>query len=192
MWVNGYIQWEHHKRGLKHMKNTLPVRTAAEAELRVLRARRQWRELVESLEGSQAEEGESRLRAELEVERGAVAAAAEQQGLFVAAAASWVETAASWAQAVRAEARQQALHEFGASSTAAAQRNVDEAVAEIRRLEVAPAQRKLHLALIERRRWRQRAKDNAKAARKARRAAAGARAAAAAAKLAAAGPIVVD
>lgn len=174
------------------MKNTLPVRTAAEAELRVLRARRQWRELVESQEGSQAEEGESRLRAELEVERGAVAAAAEQQGLFVAAAASWVETAASWAQAVRAEARQQALHEFGASSTAAAQRNVDEAVAEIRRLEVAPAQRKLHLALIERRRWRQRAKDNAKAARKARRAAAGARAAAAAAKLAAAGPIVVD
>ena len=177
------------------MQNTLPVRTAAEAELRVLRARRQWRELVESQEGSQAEEGESRLRAELEVERGwarAVAAAAEQQGLFVAAAASWVETAASWAQAVRAEARQQALHEFGASSTAAAQRNVDEAVAEIRRLEVAPAQQKLHLALIERRRWRQRAKDNAKAARKARRAAAGARAAAAAAKLAAAGPIVVD
>ena len=123
----------------------------------------------------------------------AVAVAAAQQDFAVVVAmkqlglADEEEVQEARARVARMEPRKQRMiDQVVALSTAASQRSVDEAVAEVRRLEVAPVRQQLERALAA-------AKDNAKAAEEAprRRGRLGARAAAARA-LAAAGPIVVD
>ena len=201
MYLNGLRQWEAHKLGRKHRLNTRPLLTAADAE-GAAQARWQWRQWAESQETPEEGEEESRLRADLEAERGraqAVDAAEEerrrsleaehtaavalaQQGL----AEEEVERSIRWV-----EHEEEALVQM-------AHLAVESEVASVRRWEVAPARQRAEAAeqwfawaLAERKAWRQKAKGFVKAANEARWAAAGARAAAAAA-LAAAGPIVVD
>ena len=193
-----------------HRQNTHPVVTKADAEARVAKARRLCQEWVGFGRGPEEpaearDEEASRFRAELEVTRMraqgvAVAVAAAQQDFAVVVAMKRLGLAdeeavrEARAQVARAESRQQRMIDQAvAVSTAAGQRSVDEAVAEVRRLEVAPVRQWLQRALAERDMWRQTAEDTAKAEEEARRLRGrlGARAAAARA-LAAAGPIVVD
>ena len=209
--LNGQLQWEDHLRSPMHRQNTHPVVTKADAEARVAKARRLCQEWVGFGRGPEEpaearDEEASRFRAELEVTRMraqgvAVAVAAAQQDFAVAVAMKRLGLAdeeavrEARARVARAESRQQRMIDQAvAVSTAAAQRSVDEAVAEIRRREVAPARHWLERALVERKAWRRKAKDSVKAAAEARWAAAGARAQAAAALKAAAGAgrIVVD
>ena len=89
--------------------------------------------------------------------------------------------------------QQRMIDQAVAVSTAAGQRSVDEAVAEVRRLEVAPVRQWLQAALAERDMWRQTAEDTAKAEEGARRLRGRLGASPAAARaLPAAGPIVLD
>ena len=209
IWLNGHLQWEDHKRGMKHSLNTRPVLIAADAEARAAKARRLCQEWVGFQRGPEEEaeardEEASRHRAELEVTRMraqgvAVAVAAAQQDFAVVVAmkqlglADEEEVQEARARVARTESRQQRMIDQAvAVSTAAGQRSVDEAVAEVRRLEVAPVRQWLQAALAERDMWRQTAEDTAKAEEGARRLRGRLGARAAAAAQAVAGPIAVD
>ena len=193
MYLNGPLQWEHHKLGQKHRLNTRPLLKAADAE-GAAQARWQWRQWAESQETPEEEAEESRLRAALEVERGraqAVGAAEEERRRVLEAEHTAAVALAQ--QGLAEEEVERSIRWVEHEEEALLQHAhwaVNSAVASLRQRAEAAEQR-CAWALAERKAWRQKAKDLVKAANEAGRAAAGGRAPAAAAAVAVAGPIFV-
>ena len=197
IYMNGIGQWRDHIRSYKHRVNQQPLLTVADAEARAAKTWRLWADWEKRRQ--EARGGGASLRAELEVQRG------RTQGVAVAVSAAQQDFAVAVALKQHGLADEEAVREARARARAAESRQQHQDDLAAARLWLERALVEREKALVERKAWRQKAKDNAKAAAEAQararaataaaaEAQAGARAQAAAALKAAAGagPIVVD